>query len=181
MMSPNGATKRTVPNPLRIAFCRVSARTKPLAFCQLFSTKSTHSHHPAAIDVGSGKSAHYEWTEGQDSAAEQAALSLFNTVLGADACSCNHVSYAYGSCSLDISVCFMFNSTADLVAKKPSFKAWCTDTNHSRAGHVTQYVDPQDAAAAAGEDLLAKFPDEPTLCNASATSFRALFNGAAPQ
>ena len=73
----------------------------------------------------------------------------------------------------------MFNSTADLVAKKPSFKAWCTDAQHGRAGHVLQYDDPSDAAAAAGEDLLAKFPDEPTLCNASAVSFRAFFRASA--
>jgi len=83
--------------------------------------------------------------------------------------------YTYGSCALDISVCFMFNSTADLVAKKPSFKSFCTDTSHSRVGFVSNYDSPADAAAAAGEDLLAKFPDEPTLCNASASSFRALF------
>ena len=70
----------------------------------------------------------------------------------------------------------MFNSTSDLAAKKPSFKAWCTDTSHNRAGHVMQYDDPEDAASAAGEDLLAKFPDEPALCNASAASFRALFS-----
>ncbi len=87
------------------------------------------------------------------------------------------MAYAYGSCSLDISVCFMFNSTSDLVAKKPSFKAWCTDASHNRSGYVLQFDDPEDAASAAGEDLLTKFPDEPTLCNASADSLRALFSG----
>ena len=92
-------------------------------------------------------------------------------MLGPNTCNCNNVAYAYGTCSLDISICFMFNSTGDLEAKKPSFKAWCTDTNHSRAGYVYQYADPEDAAAAAGEDLLAKFPDETALCNASGTAF----------
>jgi len=74
----------------------------------------------------------------------------------------------------------MFNSTADLKAKKPSYKAWCFDTNRAnRSGHVFQYVDPKDAAVAATEDMLAKFPDEPKLCNVSDASVRSLLSGSA--
>ena len=161
--------------PTRVLAIHFRAYFPHAALFLPFTLQQTDIPPPAAIDVGSGKSAHYEWTEGQDSAAEQAAVALFNTVLGPNDCSCDHVTYAYGTCSLDISVCFMFNSTSDLVAKKPSFKAWCSDLQHSRAGHVFQYDDPQDAASAAGEDLIAKYPDEPTLCNASVALFRALF------
>jgi hypothetical protein len=178
--------------PTRVLAIHFRANFPHAALFLPVTLQQTDIPPPAAIDVGSGKSAHYEWTEGQDSAAEQAALALFNTILGPNDCSCDHVTYAYGTCSLDISVCFMFNSTSDLVAKKPSFKAWCSDLQyvrkqlhslcfcnslnmHSRAGQVFQYDDPQDAASAAGEDLLAKYPDEPTLCNTSVALFRALF------
>ena len=161
--------------PTRVLAIHFRANFPHAALYLPFTLHQTDIPPPAAIDVGSGKSAHYEWTEGQDGAAEQAALALFNTILGPKDCSCDHVTYAYGTCSLDISVCFMFNSTSDLVAKKPSFKAWCSDLQHSRAGQVFQYDDPQDAASAAGEDLLAKYPDEPTLCNTSVALFRALF------
>lgn len=110
------------------------------------------------------KSAQSGWHDSSTSAGDEAALDLFNKVLGPSDCSCSNISYPVGNCTFRFDICFMFNNTQCMTSKLPSYKAWATDIAHQRTGNVVQYATPQSAATAAATQIFQKYPDEAKLC-----------------